>query len=183
VSEYKTTGLPTLPDDDEDFINPCSANFNNCQTVSTVISFAAKYFHGVYIQIIFRQFFWRITLLCVPLNQRMQSARALSQKRPGLEFEKRIKVLYLGDTIHKVYSCIFVSMKELTLHIPETVDENSVKMQVAALLFEQGILSSGQAADLAGVSKRYFLENGGKYGVSVFGETLEDLKNLNLIHG
>jgi len=66
-------------------------------------------------------------------------------------------------------------MKTLTLNIPDSVDEIDVKMQLAAHLFEKGILSSGQAAELVGISKREFLENVGKCGVSIFGETIEDL--------
>jgi predicted HTH domain antitoxin len=69
-------------------------------------------------------------------------------------------------------------MKTLTLNIPDSVNELDIKMQLAAQLFEKGILSSGQAADLVGITKREFLENVGKYGVSIFGETIEDLENL-----
>ena len=69
-------------------------------------------------------------------------------------------------------------MKTLTLKIPDSVDEIDVKMQLSAHLFEKGILSSGQAADLAGVSKREFIENVGKYGVSIFGESIEDIDQL-----
>ncbi len=69
-------------------------------------------------------------------------------------------------------------MKTLTINIPDTVNDNEVKMQLAAQLFEKGILSSGQAADLAGISKREFIESAGKYGVSIFGESMEDLKKL-----
>jgi predicted HTH domain antitoxin len=61
-------------------------------------------------------------------------------------------------------------MKTLTIKLPDTVDEMDVKMQLAAQLFEKGTLSSGQAADLVGISKREFIENVGKYGVSIFGE-------------
>ena len=38
-------------------------------------------------------------------------------------------------------------------------------------------MSSGQAADLVGISKREFLENVGKYGVSIFGENIEDIEH------
>ncbi|MDP1727717.1 MAG: UPF0175 family protein [Bacteroidota bacterium] len=69
-------------------------------------------------------------------------------------------------------------MKTLTLRIPDSVDEIDVKMQLAAHLFEKGIMSSGQAADVAGISKREFLENVGKYGVSIFGESIDDLEKL-----
>jgi hypothetical protein len=69
-------------------------------------------------------------------------------------------------------------MKTLTLKIPDSVYEIDVKMQLAAHLFENGTLSSGQAADLVGITKREFLETVGKYGVSIFGESLEDIENL-----
>jgi predicted HTH domain antitoxin len=71
-----------------------------------------------------------------------------------------------------------LNMKTLTLKIPDTVNEIDVKMQLAAQLFEKGIMSSGQAADLAGISKREFLENVGKYGVSIFGESIDDIEKL-----
>jgi predicted HTH domain antitoxin len=44
-------------------------------------------------------------------------------------------------------------------------------------LFEDGILSSGQAAEMVGVSKRAFIEIMGKYGVSIFSESADDLRN------
>lgn len=69
-------------------------------------------------------------------------------------------------------------MKTLTFSIPDSVNEVDVKMQLAAHLFEKGIMSSGQAAELVGISKREFLENVGKYGVSIFGETIEDLDHI-----
>ena len=66
-------------------------------------------------------------------------------------------------------------MKAITLHIPEEIDEKDVAMIVASQLYQQGKLTSGQAANLAGISKREFLESVGKYGVSIFGESVEDL--------
>lgn len=69
-------------------------------------------------------------------------------------------------------------MKTITLNIPDSVNEKEIIMQLAALLYESGILSSGQAAEMAGIPKRKFLEDIGKYGVSVFGESIDDLENL-----
>ena len=69
-------------------------------------------------------------------------------------------------------------MKTLTIQIPDTVDEKDVKMQLAAHLYDKGILSSGQAADLVGISKREFIETVGQYGVSIFGESVDDLKKI-----
>lgn len=69
-------------------------------------------------------------------------------------------------------------MKILTLQLPDTVDEKDVKMQLAAHLYDKGIMSSGQAADLVGISKREFIETVGQYGVSIFGESIEDLEEI-----
>jgi predicted HTH domain antitoxin len=70
-------------------------------------------------------------------------------------------------------------MKSLTLTLPEETNEQEVKMAVAAMLFDKGILSSGQAAEYAGITKREFLTTIGNYGVSIFGETPEALMNQN----
>lgn len=69
-------------------------------------------------------------------------------------------------------------MKTLTLQLPDTVDEKNIKMQLAANLFDKGIMSSGQAADLVGISKREFIESVGQYGVSIFGENIDDLEKI-----
>ena len=61
-------------------------------------------------------------------------------------------------------------MKTITLNIPEQVElsEKEVQMILASQLYEQGKLSLGQAADMAGLSKRFFMETLGEYGISVF---------------
>ena len=69
-------------------------------------------------------------------------------------------------------------MKTITINLPEEVELDKVKMIIAASLFEQGILSSGQAAELVGITRRKFLEEVGKYGVSIFGETAEDIEKV-----
>ena len=38
-------------------------------------------------------------------------------------------------------------------------------------------LTAGKASEIAGLTKRTFIEIMGKYGVSVFGSNIEDLKN------
>lgn len=67
-------------------------------------------------------------------------------------------------------------MKTVTVNIPDEMNEKELKMAIAAIFFDKGIFSSGQAADFAGITKREFIENAGNYGVSVFGESVEDLK-------
>ncbi len=70
-------------------------------------------------------------------------------------------------------------MKTIIINLPEEVELDKVKMIIAASLFEQGILSSGQAAELVGITRRQFLEEVGKYGVSIFGETAEDIEEVS----
>lgn len=59
------------------------------------------------------------------------------------------------------------------------VDENDAELTIliAAKLYEIGTLSSGLADELAGISKRTFIESLGEYGVSVFSDALEDLES------
>ncbi|MBY0432822.1 MAG: UPF0175 family protein [Cyclobacteriaceae bacterium] len=70
-------------------------------------------------------------------------------------------------------------MKRLTLDLPDSVElsEFDVKMIIACQLYQQSKLSSGQAAGLVGISKREFLESMGKYGFSLFSESIEDLRS------
>ena len=68
-------------------------------------------------------------------------------------------------------------MKVLTLNIPESVnlDNNQLTMLFASGLFEQGKLSLGQAAEVAGLSKRTFVELLESFNVSVFNYPATDI--------
>ena len=68
-------------------------------------------------------------------------------------------------------------MKVLTLSIPDNLDvnEKDLAMLVASKLYEQGKLSLGQAAEMAGFSKRTFVELLGQYNVSLFNYPPSDL--------
>ena len=70
-------------------------------------------------------------------------------------------------------------MRTIKLKIPDSLEknDNELAMIIASKLYEDGTLSSGQAAELAGLSKRTFIELLGKYGVSVFSTSAEDLKS------
>ena len=61
-------------------------------------------------------------------------------------------------------------MKTLTLHLPDSldVDNKDITMLISTQLYEQGKLSLGQAAEVAGLTKRTFAELLGSYNVSVF---------------
>lgn len=66
-------------------------------------------------------------------------------------------------------------MKTLTLQIPDNLDEREAKTMLAAKLYEKGSLSLGQAAEMAGYTKRTFMEILGDYDVSVFNYSKDDL--------
>lgn len=68
-------------------------------------------------------------------------------------------------------------MRTIQLQLPDNVDlkDFELSMIVAARLYEDSKLSAGQAAELAGLSKRAFIELLGKYGVSVFSNSVTDL--------
>ncbi len=68
-------------------------------------------------------------------------------------------------------------MKTLTINIPDSLDvENKdLAMLVATRLYELGKLSLGQAAELAGLTKRTFAELLGSYNVSIFNFPASDL--------
>ena len=70
-------------------------------------------------------------------------------------------------------------MRTIKLQIPDEVDlkECDFSMIIASKLYEDGKLSSGQAAKIAGLSKRAFIELLGRHGVSVFSTVLSDLKS------
>ena len=70
-------------------------------------------------------------------------------------------------------------MKVLTVNIPDNIDLDNLQLAIliASKLYEQGKLSLGQAADLAGLSKRTFLEMLEINNVSVFNYPVSDLSN------
>jgi len=70
-------------------------------------------------------------------------------------------------------------MRTIQINIPDDIDlkDSDFSRIIASKLYEDGILSSGQAAELAGLSKRTFIELLGSYGVPIFSKTLSDLES------
>ena len=68
-------------------------------------------------------------------------------------------------------------MKTLTINLPDSLemDDRELLMIVATRLYEQGKLSLGQAAEVAGLTKRTFAELLGSYNVSIFNFPASDL--------
>ncbi len=70
-------------------------------------------------------------------------------------------------------------MKTLTLNVPDSldIDNRDLAMLVSTKLYEQGKLSLGQAAEVAGLTKRSFAELLGSYNVSIFNFPASDLSS------
>ena len=77
-------------------------------------------------------------------------------------------------------------MKTLTLQIPDGLDVQEAKSMLASKLYEKGSLTLGQAAELAGYSKRIFMDLLANYGVSLFNysetEIDKDIQNAKNYH-
>jgi predicted HTH domain antitoxin len=65
---------------------------------------------------------------------------------------------------------------ELRIELPQSLSEDEAKLLLAVKLFEVGKVSLGQAAKIAELSKRTFLEILGRYEVPVFNYSPEELR-------
>lgn len=70
-------------------------------------------------------------------------------------------------------------MKTLTINVPDNldVDNRDIAMLVSTQLYKDGKLSLGQAAEVAGLTKRTFVEILGSYNVSIFNFPASELSN------
>lgn len=69
-------------------------------------------------------------------------------------------------------------MQTLQLRLPDfvNIDTQELTLILAARLYEQGKLSIGQAAELAGLPKRAFMELLGRFNVSAFNYDAEEIE-------
>lgn len=74
-------------------------------------------------------------------------------------------------------------MRTVNFNIPDSIDldDKDLALIVASTLYEKGKLSLGQAAELAGLTKRTFAELLGNLDISIFNyppsELSRDVKN------
>lgn len=68
-------------------------------------------------------------------------------------------------------------MKAVTLNLPDTLemDDKELAMLMATKLYEQGKVSLGQAAEVAGLTKRTFAELLGNFNVSIFNYSASEI--------
>ncbi|MBI2264259.1 MAG: UPF0175 family protein [Armatimonadetes bacterium] len=69
-----------------------------------------------------------------------------------------------------------MSNGELRITLPPSLSEEEAKLLLAVKLYEVGKVSLGQAAKLAGFSKRAFMEILGRHRVAVFDYSSEELR-------
>ncbi|MCB0557807.1 MAG: UPF0175 family protein [Lewinellaceae bacterium] len=75
-------------------------------------------------------------------------------------------------------------MKTITIDLPDSIelDEQEAKIYLVSRLFEVGILSLAQAAEMVKMNKKEFMEVVGNYGVSLFNyspeELIKDVENV-----
>ncbi len=69
-------------------------------------------------------------------------------------------------------------MRTIQFNIPNNIEisDYDFSMSLATKLYEDARLSAGQAAEIAGLSKRAFIELMGSFGVSVFSNDIADLQ-------
>ncbi|MDK2906843.1 MAG: hypothetical protein PWQ66_804 [Petrotoga sp.] len=70
-------------------------------------------------------------------------------------------------------------MKTISINLPDFIDlnEKEIKLLIATKLYEEGKLSLGEAAQLAELSKRAFIEILGRFDISLFNYNAEELRN------
>lgn len=66
----------------------------------------------------------------------------------------------------------------IQLQLPEglQVSQFELSMLFAAKLFEEGLFTSGQGAEMVGLSKHAFIELLGKYKVSIFQYDMDEIE-------
>ena len=65
---------------------------------------------------------------------------------------------------------------ERAVHLSKGEMEQHIRLMAALKMFELGKVSFGKAAELAGMSRVEFIETCGRYRVSVFNYTFEELE-------
>ena len=65
---------------------------------------------------------------------------------------------------------------EFKVDLPSTLSVEETKVLLAVKLYEVGKVSVGQAADIAGYSKRAFMEILGHHNVPIFSDSPDELR-------
>jgi predicted HTH domain antitoxin len=91
--------------------------------------------------------------------------------------------MVMGDDLMKTEELTikYPSGFEHAVHLSKEEMEQHIRLMAALKMFELGKVSSGKAAELAGMSRVEFIETCGRYRVSAFNYTPEELeREINL---
>jgi predicted HTH domain antitoxin len=91
---------------------------------------------------------------------------------PKIKLASHLETFFMSMVQINVPNEVLISLKES----PETISQE-LSILAAVKLFELGKLSSGRAAQLAGMSRVEFLNTLGQYRVSPFTLTVEELEH------
>lgn len=69
-----------------------------------------------------------------------------------------------------------MSYSELSVKLPAEVSSEEARLALSVRLFEKGRISLGKAAELAGLSKRDFIDALGREGIPVINYPASELK-------
>ena len=72
-------------------------------------------------------------------------------------------------------------MVSLQLDLPPDITADEARLLLALKLYEEHRISLGKAAEIAGYSKRAFMELAGKHGVAIFDYAPGDLERELLV--
>jgi len=88
-----------------------------------------------------------------------------------LKWPKKNKIIFVIDKKN-------AEMNKIVLNVPENLNLKTFdfSVYVASKMYEDGLVSAGQASEMIGISKRAFIELLGRYGVSLFSQSIEDLE-------
>ena len=66
----------------------------------------------------------------------------------------------------------------IEINLPDglQISQFELSMLLAAKLFDEGLISSGQGAEMVGLSKQAFIELLGKYKVSIFQYGIDEIE-------
>lgn len=67
-------------------------------------------------------------------------------------------------------------MNQVTIELPDDIQPLDAKLELAFALYRKGRVTQGQAADIAGYTRRTFIELMMKHGEALSNITLEDFE-------
>ena len=69
-------------------------------------------------------------------------------------------------------------MKTLTIELPQELSpqqEHDLKMELAGTLYTKGLLTTSEAAAMVGIGRGEFIEQMGRYQISLIGDSIDQL--------